>query len=435
MIRTSYTQTIHLRALTPLFIGAGENATLSPYTDFVQERDQLLYIDHSKLESIWAQDPQLVDEFVHGIRSKMNNTRSGFELKTFIVNRLGIEPKDLAYKSVPISGGKLGQVHIQRHIANAGRQPYIPGSTIKGAMRTAIMFNWLEETPEGKEVVKKVAREIERLWATNEQKLAQAERYFQSSNYYDNNAGKQLTREIREATKRSLANLTEEALFGKLQGNEDDGFVGPEMRFLSISDTAVFDSNDIEVTHIERYKLRAASHGSRTEYQRTSQNADRVSPQWRETIRSGSSTTFALTLAPPFKQPILQFLNNNGLDELLQRLNSFARASLEYELDRLDEIKNASLDDLYNSYADFEDQSNLSMMRLGGGKTYFDNSIGLALFKYDSDVFDHFRRLLGLGRNPKSKRFSNGKFPTTRTFISHDSNPSVALGWTSLSIE
>ncbi|MCW8819266.1 MAG: hypothetical protein OQK61_02985, partial [Ignavibacteriaceae bacterium] len=68
-----------------------------------------------------------------------------------------------------------------------------------------------------------------------------------------------------------------------------------------------------------------------------------------------------------------------------------------------------------------------AVMRLGGGKTWFDNSIGLSI---DSDnfgpdfLFGGYLKLLRIGNLP---------FPSTRSAIVKNDAPIHPLGWVKLS--
>ncbi|MFQ3599598.1 MAG: hypothetical protein SNJ66_14795, partial [Chloroherpetonaceae bacterium] len=62
---------VTLTTLSPLFIGSGK--TLSPYSDFIQEGNTLIYLNQKKIEEAIADKPELIDEYVKEIRKKMNN--------------------------------------------------------------------------------------------------------------------------------------------------------------------------------------------------------------------------------------------------------------------------------------------------------------------------------------------------------------------------
>ncbi|NTV08547.1 MAG: hypothetical protein HGA81_08090, partial [Chlorobium limicola] len=114
---------LRLTTLSPLFIGAGEEHNLSPYSDYVQRSDSLIYIDTEKLQEAIQGDKALVDAFVNGMR-QFDNNHSTFVLEDFIKGQLGMEIDDFASRVVKIEGNSK-KAHIRRFISTAGK-PFIP---------------------------------------------------------------------------------------------------------------------------------------------------------------------------------------------------------------------------------------------------------------------------------------------------------------------
>ncbi|HEU0078285.1 MAG TPA: type III-A CRISPR-associated RAMP protein Csm5 [Longimicrobiaceae bacterium] len=398
-----------LETLSPVRVGAGQDAVLSPYTDFVQEGGHLVYLDPRKLErALAAQSMSVMDEFARGVRSRMNNTRSDFELADFICTRLGTTPAALALRRVPV-GGAVRHAQVRRHISNGG-QPYIPGSSLKGAFRAAILYCWLLDSQEGHRFVEELAVIVERLWQAFGRQIEEAERHYREGNIRE---GDRLAGSIPNRVRPELRPFSEERLFGGLTG----GVNGPEMRFFRLSDTVPLPADVLQVAEVTRIKLF---------------NAQTVSPQWSEVLPRGVRTTFALSIEPRFTRPDLRFLNDESVEPLLERLDRFAADCVEWEMDVLDNLSVDALNDVYNEVLGVEERDlpqQAARMRLGAGKTYFDNSLGLSLHRHDFRIFERFRRLLGLGRNPQFRRFSSERFPATRSYVIERGRPTEPLGW------
>ena len=399
-----------------MFIGGGEHHVLSPYTDYVEEDRQVLVLDPGKMEEALAERPELIDEYVAGIRANMDNTRSNFSLTTFIRNRLEMAPADLASAPLPIRGGTLGKNQIRRHIADAGR-PFIPGSTLKGAFRTAVYFAWLTRDEEGKAHLKELGERTEQLWKERGSDVEKIDSLYQEGKKYK---ARSLEKEIRDLLLEDKT-FSETHLFGKLSDSSNPHFRGPDFRFFRVSDSSLLDAGTVEITEVDRIKLR---------------EVQKVSPQWCETIRPASMATFHLSVEATFQSPFLQSLFGDGIEPLIEVVHRFAEASIDYELETLkrhDEPELQGVSRFYrNELKSREKSPNTCLMRIGFGKTYYDNSIGLALYHHDKEVFRHFRKLLGLGRNPVSKKLVEGRFPTTRSFAAHDARPDAPLGWVEL---
>jgi CRISPR-associated protein Csm5 len=403
--RALRTYRIRLETLSPVFVGVGGKETLSPYTDFVQVGRELIYLDPRKLEGMLATRSELMDAFVAGVRTGMDpsGTRSEFDLAQFIRERLATQPEVLALRRVPVCG-QIGRNQVERHIHNAGR-PYIPGSSLKGAMRTAILYTWLLEHEEGQRFLTALADAVRQLWSAH-------------GRYVSDSVPGWLVHKTRE----ELQRFSEERLFGPLQ-SRDAAFRGPELRFLRISDTEPLPRELLRVERVSRFKLRDAS---------------LVSPQWSEVLPEHVETTFSLTIEPATVRPGLEFLNELSLDGLLRRLKRFAADNLEHELNVLDEHESVeALNEIYNVYVGLIEQSapaDACLLRVGRGKTYFDNSLGLALWQQDRELFQQFRKLLGLGQNPRTRKLVLGRFPTTRSYVAEHGEPALPLGWVKLTI-
>lgn len=401
---------MELVTLSPVSVTAGRDAVLSPYTDFVQERGVLVYLDPKKLERALASaSSTAMDEFVRGVRARMDNNRSDFDLRSFLRERLRASPEDLAMRRVPVDGN-VNRNQVRRHVTDAGR-PFIPGSTIKGAVRTAVLYHWLVEEPAGKVFVGRMVDEVGKVWKTLEGRVKEADRLAAEERGKDAN---RVARDVQRQTLNQLREFSDEALFGPL----NDRRLGAEMRRIRVSDTGVLPPETIRVAEVRRIKVR---------------DATTVSPQWREVIPARVRTRFRIEVTPPFARPDLAFFNDPSPNALLARMQRFAEDALGWEVDVLESLEDVrDLTPIYNAVEDIEAREpgpGAALVRLGSGKTYFDNSLGLAIRARDKAAFTRFRRLLGLGRNPRSGRDTEGRFPATRSYVVRNGKISEPLGW------
>ncbi len=133
------TETLQLTTLTPVCIGTG--IKLSPYSDYVLRDNKIHYLNHEAIKAKLAQNPALIDEYVEGITRGKNNTSNLFSLAVFLENRLHLSLDEATLYTIPASAG--GKKEMYSVIKNAGKQPYIPGSSLKGAIKTAFLYDWL----------------------------------------------------------------------------------------------------------------------------------------------------------------------------------------------------------------------------------------------------------------------------------------------------
>ncbi len=363
---------INLKALSPVFIGGGEEAVLSPYTDYIKQGSQVIIIDQRKLQDALAKNLPLINEFV--------NNRSLFSLSDFITKRLNISISDVEQCRLPVEG-EIQKTPIRRFIASAGR-PFIPGSTIKGAIRTAVLLDWLLKTNAGKKQLAVIRMFIE----------------------------KKDWKELKRVD-------PEKECFGSI--------VRDVFKHLRVSDSALIGETSLSVSEIKRVSIKE----QRGNVQRRRSDI----PMWGEALNSGTESTFAVSFLKPSSLTGFSFLDKQSISELLHILNGQSRESCERELQELEPAPR-DFEPFRKFYANLLDTINKvdgqeAIVRLGGGKTWFDNSIGFAIDQDDFGpefLFGAYLKLMKLGNLP---------FPSTRSAVLKNGQPALPLGWVKLSLE
>src|SRR5690625_2090894 len=138
---------IKATVITPVSIGSG--IQLSPYKDYFISNNKVHYVDENKLSQLVAKDPALMDTYVEGV-ANMDGNRSNFDLKGFVQNHLSMDPFDLVRNSIEFRGNSNAKLPINEAIKTPTGQPYIPGSSIKGAIKTVLVYTDLQKTDFGK---------------------------------------------------------------------------------------------------------------------------------------------------------------------------------------------------------------------------------------------------------------------------------------------
>ena len=371
-----------LSTLSPVFIGGGEQATLSPYTDFIQQGDQLIIVDQQKLQAELAKNPSSIDEFVQGIRGGFDNNRSVFSLSAFITKSLGLQLSQIERCRLPV-GGEIRKNQIRRFIASSGKA-FIPGSSLKGAIRTAVLLDWLLKTPSGKQQLVFIRKLVEQ----------------------------------KEWKELKRCNPAKEC-FGNISRDV--------FKYLRISDSATFDHASLSVSEIKRVSIQQQNGNA---YNR---KAD--IPLWSEALKPEVQTTAALSLLQPAESTGFPFLDQQSISNLLHIINGQSRESCERERN---ELENAPKE--FASFKRFYDKlfetiesidrpgSQEAIVRLGSGKTWFDNSIGFAIDQEDfgtEELFATYLKLIKIGHLP---------FPSTRSVVFENGAPNTPLGWVKISI-
>ncbi|RMH04025.1 MAG: type III-A CRISPR-associated RAMP protein Csm5, partial [Nitrospirae bacterium] len=128
--------TLALEVLTPLHVGGREGALKS--LDFVFDAGTVHVVDEDRFAQ-WLQAQGIVDLFVEEAKT------GTMDLKRFIQKRPGWRQALPTWTRYTIKGGRDGMQEFRPLIRDAHDRVYLPGSAVKGALRTAILWKRLHE--------------------------------------------------------------------------------------------------------------------------------------------------------------------------------------------------------------------------------------------------------------------------------------------------
>ena len=132
-----------LNGISPLFIGSGE---IYSQLDYIHHENNIFIIDFDKLlEQI---PPEVIDDLTNEISENFKNNIWEGNIKDFL-SRYNINWKETIEKEYELIG-TIAKNEVNQFI-KTGYQIYIPGLSLKGAIRTAILFKILEDNPDKKE--------------------------------------------------------------------------------------------------------------------------------------------------------------------------------------------------------------------------------------------------------------------------------------------
>lgn len=134
-----------LTGLSPLFIGSGEKYS---QLDYIYRNNNIFILDFDKL---LVQIPlEVIDDLTNDINENFENNIWKGDIKEFL-SKYKIDWEQSVEKKYDLIG-EIGKNEINQFI-KTGNQIYIPGSSIKGAIRTAILFKILTDHPERKNAI------------------------------------------------------------------------------------------------------------------------------------------------------------------------------------------------------------------------------------------------------------------------------------------
>ncbi|WP_456374199.1 type III-A CRISPR-associated RAMP protein Csm5 [Methanocaldococcus sp.] len=132
---------VKCKVLSPVFIGCGDEYTP---LDYFIENGKVYIVDFNKvLDNI--NDIKKINEITDYIKQNIHNNRIEVNAKD-ILSRLKLCPTDDNYvsKSLDCEIKNDSKTRVKKFISQNG-VPYIPGSSIKGAIRTAYLFYYYDK--------------------------------------------------------------------------------------------------------------------------------------------------------------------------------------------------------------------------------------------------------------------------------------------------
>ena len=394
-----------LTALSPVHVGNGE--FLVRDVDYLEEEGKTYVIDVERLFELLALSPAALDEY-----------SSGRAHLTRLLERLRVRPERVASWAY---SGRLGVPRVLLLARNARGQPLLPGSALKGALRTLVVWALSFDFDEG-------ARD----WVSSREAAAVMGPAIETASDWDSRPG--------DAVERALL----VAPAARRSGAPDHG--GDLLRCLGVSDCLVRDT-DLEVSRVqvltatpEGPAWKASERGARA---RPRPDDPAAASLGVEALRPGATATLTLRF--------------DGLYELLRgepppaerRLFEAARAELDFEPWRIDIpfqvavhsrnlglavcyrerrfFEERKLYDLARFYIDLEQKiqkaagSEAIFARLGWGSGWEAMTGGIA----HDRARERARRRFGLGRE-------GYPFPKSRKLMVEGSKPILPFGWVRL---
>ena len=418
-----------LTTLTPVSIGGSQEALRSPYTDYVvsENNKTVHYIDHRAFESE-LENQGLIDEFSDAI-VQMDNNRSNLDLYKFITLRLKVPVEQMAYASFASKGLHRRDRILISEVAKTANRLYIPGSTLKGALCNAIMYDWLTKDPEkkgGKEQLQKWIRQIETCYKDSRNIIEDLEglertqkRQRLSREKYS--SLRNLKRRLQQQIRKHLE-IDSSSLFGSIRDRRRNTALDSHLLRIGDTDPLPITEESMAIYFTQRLNLGSGK---------------LTVPQVKEGITAGRNFSFQWEIVKGFTNPYLTYWNKYGKEEIPRVLDNFSLASIRYEMELCEELlakkQIKEIADFKNEYQDIvrlsnQMEKNETLIRIGSGKTYYDNSYGLALHKENPEVHKIFRKLFRLEAHQDI-------YPITRTVIVQNSQVQQPLGWGKIIIE
>jgi CRISPR-associated protein Csm5 len=354
---------LKLKTITPVSVRDG--GILSSISDFFIENSKVYYINKNKLNEFFTIKPEMIDRYIDLTLNKIDNNRADIDVKKDILqNLMKVNPYDYVYEPLACYGlENNSKIQINTIIKSAGK-PFIPGSSIKGSIKTALLYDWLMNDEEGKK------------WLISFVKILDSKDLKKDKIFKD------------------VDKLLKKYAIKENENKEE--FV----KLFKISDT-----DSTVVQNIGIYKT--------AKIHLTNKSKQGMIPNVTEAILPNIELNFC------YHNEVTQF------DKITQTVNKFYSDVLKYEEDIIQNTYEGIIpNNMYNKVLDhyedlsekFEYNTNKNIyLRIGSGKSNFNNSIGLTIYANDlskkKELFNKFRKIFNIGE--EDSHF----FPLTRTNI------------------
>lgn len=345
----------NLKTLTPVHIGSGD--ILSPYGDYIKENNSIYYLDYKKIETYLQEldnQEKIIDEFVEIIKMQAaGNMSDRYNLKSFFNNH-SLLLKDFSRLEIKTKANIKNEEIYQ--IIKTSNRPFIPGSSIKGVIRTALLYVYFKE------------------------------------NGYD--------------LKQMKKGYTGQDLFGEI--------VRDKMKYLHISDTNPLDNSVLSIVRTERFDLK---------------KRETTIPVIREVISAGTEMKIRIqSKAENHIDGDYSYLQKGNEQQIFSRVNQHTMDNLEKEIELMQGNTKIELQDLVDKYIRIYNEINKlnstkegMILRIGAGKTFFDNTIALL---FTDEELQKVRDEEELGNHKP--------FPVSRSVILEQGKIISTLGWIKL---
>ncbi len=388
---------IEIETLSPVHIGNGNK--LSSVGDFYNTGSRIIYLDNDRLLSE-VQKKGLMDDYI----SKILQENIGLNFYNALID-WGINPENYKTKELPLYQKEMKSTfndELHLHI-KTNDKAYFPGSSIKGMIRTAFIFDFYKKFPN---YLKNLERSIEKIIG--------------NINPSDDN--------IEKKKKRIKNNLKK--LWAK---NEKQFFPDFVFHILRITDSKSFDNTCLSVEQVRRVLF----------FESTEEGVDWL----EECISTGNKTIFELSIMPDILDETIDFyfsnknINQNEfyindwdflekaeIEKIFSKINDYTIAQINEEKMMLSKIVknielreklNSDLDHILDTIAGLDTHAAIS--RIGSGKTIFFETLLPILSK---EIKEKLIFIL-------KKEETESLFPATRVLCVDDNK---MKGWIKLSL-
>jgi CRISPR type III-A-associated RAMP protein Csm5 len=336
------------------------------------------------LESFLAetQDQEIVSDFVNRIQGQNPNEKDKYSICEFLKDH-NQNPDEFVSKKVSITEPEeLKAQQIQSTVKN-GNRPYIPGSSIKGAIRTALVYHEIK------------------------------------------NSEKKLNDLKERINQRRAWNEVEKEL------DKIFGFYGDDvLKFLQVSDTSCFSETSIRIYHSKRVNIKSSVSSIPMNYEAIIPNLESVTFEIKTTVQDIHIKEYEkldngfLYLHKGNEQKLFPILNTFSENFINSEISAFQMIDSKDVVNHIEKFYFSALGEIPIN------KKREAIISLGRGKSFFNSTIDLLL---DSDTLKTLRKNKNVGLSKRNRELVN-PFPITRTVYYENGGIKGMFGWAKISM-
>jgi CRISPR type III-A-associated RAMP protein Csm5 len=366
-------------------VAIGNDLPNTSFSAYHYDGQSFYYLDFSKLKEI-AYDQAVLETFMDELSKGIQNNKIE-NLPKLFYDSFGHDISILKTKQKQAFGLVIGETILLKEILKTNDEAYISGSTLKGAIKGALLNNFILQKKG------KIG-----LWNKDSGKEENGD----------------LIQSVKNKQKGKIAEIVialENELFGKITQKNNTHWSN-KFRVLDSSSTL-----DWKVTKVHRLSLLTGQSGASF--------LQEIIPKQANFSTAIEIDTYA-NLAKNNSFPKID--TPESIKKIFEIIQQESNYFIDYEVERLSKIQGVEAANVLNFYKQLQTtiKQNLSKtyLRVGSGKTYFQNSIALALKRLDNSAFLDYLKLY-------NNSAESEVFPTSRAIVAHDFEP---LGWIELSL-
>lgn len=407
-----------LKVLSPVHIGCGEQYNAISYLLDRRNRPNKIYVLDGQAIFNSLNDGQK-DKFVRWLEAERDPNLFKFlqdvlEDRNFLLHGRIIAK---ALYSIPCFIGNEFLRDINAFIKQM-LKPYVPGTEIKGAIRTAILYciiqddrniqKWLEE--ELKNMLK------EPIEFSNEQIIARCEDYI-------NDVKNQRRPDFRKKNKLSeKIKKIESLLQNKILNSYIEKFDAKYdiLKFLQIGDSELISTDKLAVSYVEPFNI---SNRFKIFYEFLCPDTELMLTSFKlEDEISKKVKTEKMNLSEDKKNII------SSINTILQNCKIFSDDLLEEEISYYSDHGKANI---VNHLKKIKEQNTINspVLRIGKDEGYLSLTVGLAVKKINPDIYENV--LIHTTKNKSYDSNHGGLFPKSRKIVCWDKQE-LTSGWVKL---